>query len=256
MARKRMIDPDFWTDEKLGSCKRDERLFFMGLISNADDEGRGRGNLKLLKATIFPYDEDIKVKDMEQMVCSLMSKGMAYFYVVDGQDFYYLPNFLKHQTINKPTKSNLPEMPINSAEVVLPEYYRSPTGILPPKRKEEKRKEKKLSEDKNQYADTVFLTEEEYQKLIQGYGEDGTKRLIEILDNYKGSSGKKYASDYKAILNWVVGRYKEETQKQSPLSNQRARSPGRDPNKCETTGEQYEIFVSPARLEALQTESG
>lgn len=256
MARKRMIDPDFWTDEKLGTCTRDERLFFMGLISNADDEGRGRGNLKLLKATIFPYDDDIKVKDMEKMACSLMEKGMVYFYVVDGQDFYYLPNFLKHQTINKPTKSNIPEMPSDMSQVVLPEYYRGATGTLPPNRKEEKRKEEKLSEDKKQFADTVFLTEDEYQKLVSQYGEDATKRMIEILDNYKGSTGKKYKSDYKAILNWVVSRYQEEKRKQSPQPPLRPRSPARDPDRCETTGKPYEFFVSPVRLEALKAEPG
>jgi len=44
-------------------------------------------------------------------------------------------------------------------------------------------------------------------------GEDGAKRCIEILDNYKGSHGKKYKSDYRTILNWVVQRYDEEQQK-------------------------------------------
>ena len=34
--------------------------------------------------------------------------------------------------------------------------------------------------------------------------------MIEILDNYKGQNGKKYKSDYRAILNWVVKRYEEE----------------------------------------------
>ena len=59
MARKRMLSPEFWTDEKLGDCTRDERLLFMGLISQADDEGRGQGNPKLVKALVFPYDDDI-----------------------------------------------------------------------------------------------------------------------------------------------------------------------------------------------------
>lgn len=197
MARKRMIDPDFWSDEKLGQCKRDERLFFMGLISNADDEGRGRGNIRLLKATIFPYDEDIKAKDVEQMACSLMDKGMAYFYIVDGQDFYYLPNFSKHQVINKPTESKLPEMPINQAEVVLPEYYRSTTTPLPPKRKEEKRREEKIK-----YADFVTLTLKEYNSLVEKFGEAGAKDRIENLNLYKGSKGVKYDSDYLTILAW------------------------------------------------------
>ena len=34
--------------------------------------------------------------------------------------------------------------------------------------------------------------------------------MIEILDNYKGSTGKKYASDYRTILNWVWERVRDE----------------------------------------------
>ena len=66
MARKRMLDPNFWTDEKLGECSRDERLLFMGLISSADDEGYGRANPKLLKSLIFPYD-DLRTSDLEKI---------------------------------------------------------------------------------------------------------------------------------------------------------------------------------------------
>lgn len=38
------------------------------------------------------------------------------------------------------------------------------------------------------------------------HGPADTERLIEILDNYKGATGKTYKSDYRAILNWVVTR--------------------------------------------------
>jgi hypothetical protein len=147
MARKRMIDPAFWEDEKLGQCKRDERLFFMGLISHADDEGYGRANAKYLKANIFPYDDDLKPKDIESMLTTLMSKKHVFVYVVEEQEFYCLPNFLKHQVINKPTESKLPKIPKNSEEIQLPEYYRSTTTPLPPKRKEVKGIEKNIIDD-------------------------------------------------------------------------------------------------------------
>ena len=58
---------------------------------------------------------------------------------------------------------------------------------------------------KDVYAESVTLTEQEYNYLIKKYGNTNTKRFIEKLSNYKGSTGKKYKSDYKAILNWVVG---------------------------------------------------
>ena len=54
------------------------------------------------------------------------------------------------------------------------------------------------------------MTEDEYQKLIDKYGESATQEMIEILNNYKASTGRRYKSDYHAILNWVVQRYKQD----------------------------------------------
>jgi len=79
------------------------------------------------------------------------------------------------------------------------------------KGKESKRNKKEIK--KNKYAEFVTLTQEEYDKLISSFGEDRTKRMVEILNNYKGSKGKTYKSDYLAILNWVVKRVEEEGRK-------------------------------------------
>lgn len=67
--------------------------------------------------------------------------------------------------------------------------------------------------NKIHYAEFVTLSQDEYDKLVFSHGEEKTQRMIEILNNYKGSSGKKYKSDYLAILNWVVGRVEEEFKK-------------------------------------------
>lgn len=76
-------------------------------------------------------------------------------------------------------------------------------------------KPKKASKkpDKIKYAEFVQMTEEEYKKLVEKYGEVKTKRMIEVLDNYKGSKGKAYKDDYRAILSWVVDRVDEEYRK-------------------------------------------
>lgn len=73
---------------------------------------------------------------------------------------------------------------------------------LPPKPKEEK----------NQYAEFVSMTEKEYNSLSAQYGEKGAREMIVILDNYKGADPKKrkYGSDYRAILSWVVKRWQED----------------------------------------------
>ena len=82
------------------------------------------------------------------------------------------------------------------------------------------KKVKNLKNDKNDkkvkkstYAENVTMLPDEYEKLLKEHGESKTKRMIEILDNYKGANNKKYASDYRAILNWVVDRYDEDLKK-------------------------------------------
>lgn len=99
-----------------------------------------------------------------------------------------------------------------------PEEEKEPEAPAPPEKEVEPEEEKpkrrgrpkKPSVPKTKYAEFVSMTEEEYGKLVDRYGEEKTKRAIEILDNYKGSKGKKYASDYRTILNWVMERVEEE----------------------------------------------
>lgn len=50
----------------------------------------------------------------------------------------------------------------------------------------------------------VKISEVEYIKLIERVGKETTMKALEKLDNYKGSHGKKYKSDYRAILSWVL----------------------------------------------------
>ena len=71
-------------------------------------------------------------------------------------------------------------------------------------RETETEKSKSKSKDKSAFAPFVFLSSEEFSKLVDKFGTDEqAKRAIEILNNYKASSGKKYKSDYHACIGWV-----------------------------------------------------
>ena len=63
-------------------------------------------------------------------------------------------------------------------------------------------KKDKNDKKKRERAPTVFMTEEEYQKLITELGDPLTKRYIEKLSLYQQSKGKRYKSHYATILNW------------------------------------------------------
>lgn len=77
-------------------------------------------------------------------------------------------------------------------------------------------KNDKNVKNKDKYFDCVFLTALEYQKLIEKEGEPATMKAIEILNNYKMSSGRKYKSDYHTMLNWVLERVNNGTTTTKP----------------------------------------
>ena len=78
--------------------------------------------------------------------------------------------------------------------------------------------------DKVHFADFVTMTNAEYENLISTYGNDFADQCITVLDNYKGSSGRKYKSDYRAILSWVVDTVKKRNQEGNGFKSKHERS--------------------------------
>ena len=105
-------------------------------------------------------------------------------------------DFAEQETSKPPSATILPET--------------APPTLEKPDRKQRKKKDEP---PKVRYAEFVYMTEVEHGKLLERYGPEMTDRLIEKLDNYKGSKGKTYSSDYRAILNWVVDSVQEELSK-------------------------------------------
>lgn len=56
---------------------------------------------------------------------------------------------------------------------------------------------------KDLYGEFVRLEKGEYEKLVDRLGEPSTLDYIDRLNNYIGSSGKRYKSHYHTILTWV-----------------------------------------------------
>jgi 5-methylcytosine-specific restriction endonuclease McrA len=94
--------------------------------------------------------------------------------------------------------------------------------------KEERESTKKKEESKKRYGDDVFLTEDEYNKLLVRLTSDSrVQSCIEILDNYLGQSEKnkkRYTSHYKAILNWVILKLEEREKNGTSQSGNRKSS--------------------------------
>lgn len=110
MARIRSIKPSFWTDADVASLRRDARLLVIGLISNADDEGRFLATATAIGGNVFPHDE-LPPNTVRKWRDEAAKAGIIEIYRVDGSEYGWFPNWLKHQKVYKPYPSNLPPPP-------------------------------------------------------------------------------------------------------------------------------------------------
>lgn len=99
----------------------------------------------------------------------------------------------------------LPQRSCNATEKSIEENKREEN-----KREENKDTNKPVKIPKIKYAENVTMTEEEYAKLVKRHSKFVTEKAIMTLDNYKGSSGKAYKSDYRTILSWVMDKVRKE----------------------------------------------
>ena len=99
----------------------------------------------------------------------------------------------------------------------------------------------KSKENKDQYLETVYLTQEEYYSLLEPWGSENKKYLseeelkkgIEILDQYlRTKAGVKYKSHYAVLQGWV---YDKIIESRLTLYNQD------NLQKCSKCGIMYEL---------------
>jgi hypothetical protein len=110
MARIRTIKPEFPQSESMGRVSRDARLCFIQLWTLADDEGRLRGNSRMLASLLFPYDDDAPSL-IDGWLAELEEQASIRRYQIDGTNYVQVIEWTKHQKIDKPSPSKIPPIP-------------------------------------------------------------------------------------------------------------------------------------------------
>jgi hypothetical protein len=96
-------------DETLGCCPIGPRLLAYGLIHIADDDGRFRASPTFLKARVFAYNDDLSPAEVAEWLNHLAGVGFIVLYRDSEQSYGVMPKWRKHQRIDKPSPSLLPD---------------------------------------------------------------------------------------------------------------------------------------------------
>jgi hypothetical protein len=226
-----MISPQLWSDEKIAKLDFLGRLFWVGLLTCANDYGKLRGSPEYLASIIFPYDRKIK---LDKYIELLVSLKRIYQYVVDGETYLKISNWDRYQKVDHPSKDEYPDCDENDFR----EFLARDSGEH---RAQEKLSKEKLSQDKISapapvnnkilLKEYVQLTQQQIDKLQQDLGVKKFDLCVSLLDNHIGAKGKDpYKSHYHAILKWVVSAV-EDREKKCPSSIKQS-----DPDKYKNVG--------------------
>ena len=137
MARIRSIKPDAFMSDSLSRVPRGIRWTFAGLWTYLDDEGRGRDDVRLIKAALYPLDDDVALSMLSDDLKQLEHIGCICRYEVDGKTYMHAPGWEDHQRVSHPTASKLPRCSRHDPDPIVkpPEEFVKPPEPLRPEGK-------------------------------------------------------------------------------------------------------------------------
>ena len=96
MARIRTVKPEFFHSKKLSKCSPHARLLAVALLQLADCEGRIRYIPMQIHSHAFPWEANVNTP---LLLGELADADFVIHYESDGDEYLYIPNFLKHQRL-------------------------------------------------------------------------------------------------------------------------------------------------------------
>lgn len=114
-----MIDPSLWTDDGMADLTPRQQVLYIGLFSNADDDGRLKGSataIRLMLPVVYGRGcTDSEVREDLDAVLRVMTKLRRY--EDGGREFLYFAKYRQWQKIDHPSNSQLPAPPVGEMPV-------------------------------------------------------------------------------------------------------------------------------------------
>ncbi len=103
----RIIKESAFTSDRIAELSDFEFRLWVGLITQADDAGRGDARPAIIKGRVFALRERTTSSDIDKALHALAAHGCVDLYEVDGKPYYEFPSWANHQRI-RDAKSKYP----------------------------------------------------------------------------------------------------------------------------------------------------
>ncbi|MEV0910271.1 hypothetical protein [Streptomyces hokutonensis] len=112
MARIRTIKPEAFISESLAAVSLTAERTFFGLLTQADDQGRHRDHAAIIAGQLWVLRPDHTPSDVETDLAQLADAGLICRYTgPDDKRYLHVVTWHRHQKINRPSMSRLPDCP-------------------------------------------------------------------------------------------------------------------------------------------------
>lgn len=95
----RVIKESAFTSDKISELSDFEFRLWVGLITQADDIGRGDARPAIIKGRIFALRDRTTLKDIDAALQKLAAVGCVSLYTVGGKPYYQFPKWSDHQRV-------------------------------------------------------------------------------------------------------------------------------------------------------------
>lgn len=178
--------------------------------------GKNNGSVYISEGITYSDEMLSVVLKKQQNIVRLALQTLTGFEMIERDDQgIHIINWDKHQNIDgmekirQQTKERVKKFRLNRRNVTVTLPVTQSNATDTDTDTDNKNKNKNIKH-KTLHLDSVYLSSEEYEKLLEIYETVERRNTgIEILNNYLQASGKKYKSHYHVLIGWVLERVNE-----------------------------------------------
>jgi hypothetical protein len=212
---QRIIDPSYWNDREFClALSRDARHLYAGMWCYADNQGCIEVDFHDFKYLLFPYDDDVDVKRVEELFNELVKEKRALVYDVEGHKIAWLSRLLLGQPgLNRITR----DWPLPTPEDIVGQLGRRRAGEFHAK-----------IERIDRMTSRRDVTRSDGSRSVATRA-DGSARLANTAKGRVSSDSRRITTDHDPSRRITTDRVEEEGEVEHEKEGEVAHARSRDP---------------------------